>query len=85
MSTIPTPPTPPLSPAWRQRLYAAWAWAGALLFVASITWAAWPGQDVPTPLLVAAVALNGVQSLFNFTAANHVDLPSEPELLDGNG
>lgn len=85
MSTVPTPPTPPLSAVWRQRLYAAWAWAGALLFVTSITWAAWPGQDVPTVLLVAAVALNGVQSLFNFTAANNVELPDAGDELGGNG
>lgn len=69
MSTIPTPPTPPMNPRVRAVLYSVWSWASVLVFLAALGWAVF--GDVPLWVFAISVVLNGFGSVTGFLAKNN--------------
>lgn len=78
MSTIPVPPTPPLTPKMRSALYAIWAWLSLLVFLVALSYGVIvPGEEVPSTVLVVSVVLNALGSTLGFLAKNNAG-PAKP-------
>lgn len=70
MTSIPAPPTPPMSGRARAIIYGVWAWLNVVVFLVSIGWAVF--GNIPQQVFAVSVVLNGFGSVTGFLAKNNV-------------
>lgn len=80
---VPTPPTPPMTPTVRRRLYGIWAWVSVILALGAVgTGASSAYWDVPDGvtggLAVAGTVALAAGGFLGFMAGNNVDTAPAP-------